>query len=114
MLFRSRQNQVGLALEAGRRLATVERRVRVISLPSFELFERQEPAWRESVLPAACRRRVAIEAASPFGWHRWVGEAGTVIGMDGFGASAPAADLARKFGFTVDAVVARVEALGGG
>ncbi|KAB2961774.1 MAG: transketolase, partial [Thermoanaerobaculia bacterium] len=100
-------SEVALALDAGRQLAAGDRRVRVVSLPSFELFAAQEAAWRDAVLPPACRRRLAIEAASPFGWHRWVGAEGEVVALDGFGASAPAEDLAAHFGFTVEAVVER-------
>ena len=75
---------------------------RVVSLPSFELFAAQDAAYQEEVLPVACTRRVAMEAGSPFGWERYVGTRGRVIGMSGFGASAPAGDLMKHFGFTAD------------
>ena len=79
--------------------------MRVVSLPSWEIFSAEPAEYRESVLPAKVTRRLAIEAASPFGWERWVGNQGRVIGMTRFGASAPDKDLARKFGFTVENVL---------
>jgi transketolase len=78
---------------------------RVVSFPSWELFEQQEEAYREEVLPRSCRKRLAIEAASPMGWERYVGLDGDVIGMDGFGASAPGGKLMEHFGFTSANVV---------
>ncbi len=98
-------SEVQLCIAAAERLRQEGVAARVVSLPSFELFDRQTPAYRESVLPAEIRARVAVEAASPFGWHRFVGDHGAVIGMTGFGASAPLSDLLKKFGFTVEAVV---------
>jgi transketolase len=78
----------------------------VVSLPCWSLFERQDQDYRDSVLPPSVEARVAVEAASTFGWERWVGNRGAVIGMTTFGASAPAKDLFPHFGITVDAVVA--------
>jgi transketolase len=104
-------SELHLALEAGRRLADGGHPVRVVSMPSWELFAHQPESYREEVLPAGCRSRVAIEAASPFGWHRWVGLEGAVLGMDGFGESAPEPALAERFGFTVEAVVERAGGL---
>jgi transketolase len=100
-------SEVVLALEAGRRLAADGARVRVVSMPSFELFADQEESYRVAVLPPSCAVRLAVEAASPFGWHRWVGDRGEIVALDGFGASAPAEDLAAHFGFTAEALVAR-------
>lgn len=80
--------------------------VRVVSLPSWELFEAQDAAYREEVLPAVCTKRVAMEAGSRFGWERYVGLQGRAIGMDEFGASAPAGELMKHFGFTADNFVA--------
>ena len=100
-------SEVHLALAAGRRLQAEGTGVRVISLPCWELFERQDSAYRDEVLPLAVTRRVAVEAASPLGWHRWVGEHGSIVGMTGFGASAPGDVLQERFGFTVDRVVAQ-------
>jgi transketolase len=73
---------------------------RVVSMPCMEHFAAQDAAYRDSVLPPACRARISLEAASTFGWHRWVGELGETIGMEGFGASAPAGALYKHFGFT--------------
>jgi len=98
-------SEVQLCVTAAERLRQEGVAARVVSLPSFELFDRQTPAYKESVLPAEIRARVAVEAASTFGWHRFVGDHGAVIGMTGFGASAPLPDLLKKFGFTVEAVV---------
>lgn len=104
-------SEVPLVLEAGRRLAAEGVAVRVVSLPSWELFDRQPVAYREAVLPSTLRLRVAVEAGIKLGWERYVGLDGTVIGMDGFGASAPANVLAEKFGLTVDNVMAAARAL---
>ncbi|MCW8858775.1 MAG: transketolase [Deltaproteobacteria bacterium] len=79
---------------------------RVVSLPSWELFEAQDAAYREQVLPAACTKRVAMEAGATFGWERYIGDAGVVIGMSGFGASAPAGELMKHFGFTAENMTA--------
>jgi len=77
---------------------------RVVSLPCWELFERQDAAYRESVLPRAVRARVAVEAGVSLGWERWVGDDGAIVGLDHFGASAPAGTIFEKFGFSVDRV----------
>jgi transketolase len=76
----------------------------VVSMPCWELFEAEPQAYQKAVLGAA--PRVAVEAASGFGWSRWIGEGGTFIGMHGFGASAPAQDLYKHFGITAEAVAA--------
>ena len=94
-----------VALAAAAVLQARQIGARVVSLPSWELFAAQPAAYRESVLPAAIRARVAIEAASPFGWHRWVGDAGEVLALDHFGASAPADRLFREFGLTAERMV---------
>ena len=75
---------------------------RVVSLPSWELFDAQPQAYRDHVLPAGCLKRVAIEAASTFGWERYVGSSGKMVGMTSFGASAPADELMKQFGFTAE------------
>jgi transketolase len=92
-------SEVGLALAAGKELAS-GCTVRVVSMPSWEFFERQPQAYRDDILPPGCRARVAVEAASPFGWERYVGDLGRVVTMNRFGASAPYKVLAEKFGFT--------------
>ena len=104
-------SEVHLALGARAALAEKGLGVRVVSVPSQELFAAQSAAYRDSVLPPAVTRRLAVEAASPFGWHRFVGPEGAIHGIDGFGASAPAAELAKEYGFTVEAVTAAVERL---
>lgn len=82
---------------------------RVVSLPSWELFEAQDSAYREEVLPAACTKRVAMEAGATFGWERYVGRCNPVIGMESFGASAPAGELMKHFGFTAENFVAKAK-----
>ena len=101
-------SEVGLAMEAAAQLGD---KVRVVSMPSTEVFERQDAAYRESVLPAACRKRVAIEDGTADFWRKYVGLDGTVIGMDSFGASAPADALFPEFGFTVEHVVQAAKSL---
>ena len=80
-------------------------------MPCMELFEKQSPEYKESVLPKAVRKRVAVEAASDFGWGKYVGLDGGYVTMSGFGASGPAAQLFEHFGFTVDHVVETVKGL---
>jgi transketolase len=99
-------SEVALCVAAWEKLTAEGIAARVVSMPSFELFERQSAAYRASVLPPECTARVAVEMASSFGWSRWVGESGATVCMTGFGASAPLPDLLKKFGFTVDNVVA--------
>lgn len=91
-------SEVSLALEAAQ---ADPRNLRVVSMPSWELFEAQSPAYRNRVLPANVKKRIAVEAASPFGWERYLGETGISLTMGGFGASGPADKLAEHFGFTV-------------
>ncbi len=98
-------SEVALALAAREELARAGRRVRVVSMPCCEVFDAQDAAWREAVLPASVRRRVAVEAGATPWWHRYVGLDGRVIGLDRFGESAPGPELFRHFGFTVENVV---------
>lgn len=84
---------------------------RIVSMPCWELFEQQDAAYKEQVLPNSCRKRLAIEAASTFGWERYVGLDGEVIGMTGFGASAPGGELMEHFGFTADNVLQTAQQL---
>jgi transketolase len=95
-----------VTLEAARALEAEGARIRVVAVPSWELFAEQDEAYRRSVLAPGVARRVAVEAASPFGWERFVGMDGTIIGMDRFGASAPAGALQERFGFTAKAIEA--------
>jgi len=111
LLLLASGSEVQLALEAHERLVAEGVRSRVVNMASWELFEQQDAAYRESVLPAACRRRLAVEAAVSFGWERWVGLEGDIVGLERFGASAPAAKLFEEFGFTADNVYARAKAL---
>ena len=104
-------SEVALAIEAQQALAERDVATRVVSLVSWELFGAQEAAYREAVLPAAVPARLAIEAGVSFGWERWVGDRGAILGIDRFGASAPQADLRAAYGLTVDAVVAEVDRL---
>lgn len=104
-------SEVALALAAADRLRAGGIQVNVISMPCFEVFDSQDAAWKEMVLPASVRARVAVEAASSEPWYRYVGLDGAVIGMDGFGASAPGKKLFEKFGFTVENVVKTVTML---
>jgi len=99
-------SEVALAMAAAEQLAG--RRVRVVSMPCCEVFEAQDAAYREAVLPSDCLARVAIEAGHPDFWHKYVGLDGRIVGMDRFGESAPAAALFEAFGFTVDNVLAHV------
>lgn len=98
-------SEVNLAVQAQKELKAQGKDVSVVSLPSFDLFEAQDEAYKESVLPKAVTKRVAIEAASPFGWERYIGSEGTMIGIDHFGASAPGDYVLEQFGFTVENVV---------
>ncbi len=100
-------SEVHVALEARQRLASKEIAARVVSMPSWELFEQQPDSYRDEVLPPSVTARLAIEAASPHGWHRYVGLRGGVIGMTRFGASAPYQVLMEKFGFAAENVVSR-------
>ncbi len=104
-------SEVPLAVASQAQLADKGIAARVVSMPCWSLFDAQDEAYRESVLPSAVGRRLAIEAGSPMGWHKYVGAQGDILGIDGFGASAPLADLAEHYGFTTDNVVRRVEAL---
>jgi len=99
-------SEVALALQAHERLVARGLRARLVSMPSWDLFEQQPPTYRDAVLPPGVRARVAVEQASAFGWERYVGSSGKVVGMQTFGASAPLAALQREFGFTVDHIVA--------
>lgn len=102
-------SEVSLAVNAKEELKKDGIDVRVVSMPSMELFDKQSAEYKESVLPNAVRKRVAVEALSDFGWYKYVGLDGKVIAMEGFGASGPAATLFEHFGFTVDNVVKTVK-----
>ncbi len=99
-------SEVSLCVDGFEKLKAEGVKARVVSMPSWELFERQDAAYKESVLPAAVKARVAVEMASTFGWERHTGPTGRIVGMRSFGASAPLKDLLKRFGFTADAVIA--------
>ena len=104
-------SEIGIAADAVRALNSRGRRLRLVSLPSFDAFEAQDAAYRESVLPARVTRRLAVEAAASQSWWKYVGSAGRVLGIDRFGASGKGADLFAHFGFTPDNVIQEIERL---
>ncbi|HEX9027270.1 MAG TPA: transketolase C-terminal domain-containing protein, partial [Clostridium sp.] len=105
VLLMASGSEVELIFKAADELATKGIDARVISMPSFELFEAQDEAYKESVMPNKVRARVAVEALTSFGWHKYVGLDGEVISLDTFGASGNANTLFKQFGFTVENVV---------
>ncbi|AXK25897.1 transketolase [Serratia marcescens] len=104
-------SEVGITVEAADKLTAAGRKVRVVSMPSTDAFDQQDAAYRESVLPAAVTARVAVEAGIADYWYKYVGLNGAIVGMTTFGESAPAEQLFAEFGFTVDNVVAKAQAL---
>jgi transketolase len=104
-------SEVSLCVEAAKQLTAEGKKVRVVSMPSWELFDEQDAAYKESVLPKAVTKRLAVEAGTSFGWCRYVGGQGDVIGIERFGASAPGGVCLEKFGFTVENVVSKAKAL---
>lgn len=101
-------SEVSLALDVAERLMSMDKEVRVVSMPCWAIFEAQEEPYKESIVGGDLGIRVSIEAATDFGWYKYIGREGVAICMEGFGLSAPAADLAEEFGFTVDAIVERL------
>jgi transketolase len=106
-------SEVQLALAAMEELSDINTGIRVVSMPSWELFEKQPDDYKERVLPAKIKKRIVIEAASPVGWHKYSGDEGIIIGMDTFGHSAKAKDLMEHFGFTVQNVVEKIKKVAG-
>jgi transketolase len=104
-------SEVALAMDAQPALLEQEIKARVVSMPCWELFEEQDQSYRDEVLPPDVKKRIAIEAASPMGWHKWVGDEGDIIAVETYGASAPAEIIFEKYGFTVDNVVQHALAL---
>jgi transketolase len=104
-------SEVAVALEAQDKLLSLGIAARVVSMPCMDLFAQQAESYRNEVLPSGVKARAAIEAAHPMPWYRWVGDRGAVVGLDRFGASAPADRLYREFGITADAVVSIVQGL---
>jgi transketolase len=111
VILLSTGSEVSLCIEAFERLTADGIRARVVSMPSWELFEQQSQSYRDEVLPPEVVARVSVEQASTFGWERYVGPAGTMIGMKTFGASAPLKELQKKFGFTAEHVIEAARAL---
>ena len=104
-------SELSLAVSAAEKLTAEGKKARVVSLPSWELFEAQDAAYRESILPKAVTKRLSVEAASSFGWHKYVGTEGDCVSIDRFGASAPGNVCLEKFGFSVDNVLAKAKQL---
>ncbi len=104
-------SETELCVKAAEALRSEGKKVRVVSMPSWELFDAQDQAYRESVLPKAVKKRLAVEAGSSFGWCRYVTDEGATISIDRFGASAPGGVALERFGYTVDNVVAKAKAL---
>ena len=104
-------SELSLAVEAHEKLLAEGIRSRVVSMPSWDIFDHQSREYRDSVLPPTVKARVAVEQGSTLGWERYVGESGRIIGMHTFGASAPLKELQRKFGFEPERVVAAAREL---
>jgi len=104
-------SEVSVALAAADALAKEKIATRVVSMPSWELFEKQSREYKERVFPSGVKRRIAIEAGSPMGWERYVGDGGDIIGISAFGASAPYQTLMMEYGFTVQNVVSKAKAM---
>jgi transketolase len=102
-------SEVGIAAEAVRRAASAGKRVRLVSMPSVNTFQRQDESYRNSVLPPSVTRRVAVEAGSTAAWYQYVGLTGVVVGIDHFGASAPAKELFKAYGFTAERVLEAID-----
>ncbi len=105
MILIASGSEVHIALEAAKKLEERDASVRVVSMPSWELFDRQPEEYQRQALPPETKARVAIEAGVPQGWHRYAGNKGEVVGIERFGASAPYKVLYEKFGLTVDRLV---------
>jgi transketolase len=104
-------SEVPLCVQAAEKLRAEGKKVRVVSMPCVELFEEQDEAYRQAVLPPASTKRLIVEAGCSFGWHKYAGAEGDIIGIERFGASAPGGVAMEKFGYTVDNVVARAKQL---
>jgi transketolase len=111
LILMSTGSEVSLCLSVYEKLTAEGRKIRVVSMPSWEIFEKQTAEYRESVLPSAVKARIAVEQASTFGWAQYVGHEGKIIGMKTFGASAPLKELLKRFGFTPEAVLSAAREL---
>ncbi|MDB9485394.1 transketolase [Dolichospermum circinale CS-537/01] len=104
-------SELSLCVSAAEKLTAEGKKVRVVSMPSSTLFDTQDAAYKESIFPQAVTKRLSVEAASSFGWHKYIGSEGDTVSIDTFGASAPGGICLEKFGFTVDNVLAKAKAL---
>ena len=104
-------SEVSLIVDAAQTLANEGVATRIVSFPSWDLFEKQPVSYQHEVLPPEIKPRLAVEAAVAFGWKKWVGDDGDVLSVDHYGASAPAARIFSEFGFTVENIVNRVKIL---
>jgi transketolase len=104
-------SEVGLILAAARELLARNVHARVVSMPSWELFDAQPAEYRDAILPPSVGARLAVEAGAPQGWHRYVGDRGGMLGVERFGASAPGDAMLREYGFTVENVCRRARAI---
>jgi transketolase len=104
-------SEVSLAVKAQAALKEEGIAAKVVSMPSWELFEKQDAAYKESVFPKALRKRISIEAGSPMGWHKYVTDEGDVVGISKFGESAPGDVVMKEYGFTVENVVNKAKEL---
>jgi transketolase len=112
IVLMSSGSEVGLVLDAQKKLEADGIRARAVSMPSMEIFARQDQAYRDTVLPRGVKR-IAMEAAHPMSWYRWVGDDGVILGLERFGASAPAATIYTHLGITVDHMVQTAKKLMG-
>ena len=111
LILISTGSEVGLAIQAADKLSEQGRKVRVVSMPSTNVFDQQDAGYKQSVLPLQVTARIAIEAAHADFWYKYVGLEGRVIGMETYGESAPAGELFEHFGFTVENIVGTAEEL---
>ncbi|MBE9535917.1 MAG: transketolase [Proteobacteria bacterium] len=109
MVIMASGSEVSLAMEAADMLTAKGQKVRVVSFPSVELFEAQDEGYKDSVIPRDCKKLVAIEAGSTLGWYKYIGRDGLAIGIDRFGASAPAKEVAKHYGINVEDVLKKIE-----
>tara|TARA_Y100000589_G_C26593687_1_gene403452 strand:- start:52 stop:471 length:420 start_codon:yes stop_codon:yes gene_type:complete len=111
VIFIGTGSELNLCVEASKEITKLGKKTRVISMPCVELFEEQDPSYKESILPNHVKKRVVVEAAHSFGWHKYIGLDGIAITMDRFGASAPGGKCLESFGFTIENVVNKTKAI---
>ena len=111
VIFIGTGSELDLCVQAAKKLTTQGHKIRVVSMPCVELFEEQSDSYKEEVLPTSVRKRIVVEAAESFGWHKYIGLDGDSVTMNSFGASAPGGTCMEKFGFTVENVVTKAKKL---